>query len=317
MLDVPIDGAFDDAAAERAELVGIQRTGSRPPLFLIRTWRGEIAHQRALARHLGSEQPIYSIAPPRGNKPEDFPIDAHAWADLALSRLLSVSHTGSYLVGGWSFGGVIALEVAERLARKGFEVALVAMLDTRLPNPRPKRRRGRDTRSTFHKSVKRLDRFLELGTRRERLDYLRRRAARRREKLATRWSRLWGRSAPRSELVPLATPDVAPEDAIHVTMTGRRIPQLQRAIWVAYVKYRPGGSALPVLQLRTAESELAAADTTLGWGPSLHGDLESALIPGEHFTMFEEPHVTVLAQRLAAALERASVKPAPGASRAR
>lgn len=317
MIDVPIDGAFDETAAARTELVGMQRTGSRPPLFLIRTWLDEIAYQRRLARYLGPDQPIYSIAPPHGDEPEDYPADVHAWADLALSRLLSVPHTGPYLVGGWSFGGVIALEVAERLARKGFEVALVAMLDTGLPKPRPQRRRGRKKRSALHKSAKRLDRFLELGTRRERLDYLRRRSARRLEKLATRWSRLRGRSVRRSEDVPLATPDVATERGIYVTMTGRRILQLQRAIWVAYVKYQPGGSALPVLQLRTAESELAAADATLGWGKSLHGDLESALVPGDHCTMFEEPNVVVLAQRLADALERASAKSALAASRAR
>jgi len=289
----------------------MQRSGSRPPLFLIRTWQGEVASQRTLARHLGPGQPIYSLAPPRGEKPGDFPVDAHAWAELALSRLLAVPHSGPYLVGGWSFGGVIALEVGERLVRKGFEVALVAMLDTRLPKQRPPRRRGREKRGALHKSVKTLDRFLELDTRRARLAFVRQRAARRAEKLASRWRRLRGPSAPESEVVPIATPGVAPADATHVTMTGRRMSQLQRAIWVAYLKYRPGGSALPVLQLRTAQSEAAAADATLGWGPWLHGDLESALVPGEHMTMFEEPHVGVLAGRLAAALARASARSRP------
>ncbi len=309
MIDVEIAGAFDEAAAERAELVSLHRTGSRPPLFLIRTWRGEVASQRALARHLGPDQPIHSIAPPHGEEPDDFPVDANAWADLALARLLALPHTGPYCIGGWSFGGVIALEVAERLVRKGCEVALVAMFDTRLPKQRPPRQRGRARRSSLHKSVQEFERFLALESRRERLAYLRKRAARRVEKLASRWNRLRGRSASRSEVVSAVAPGSAPEEATHVTMTGRRMSQLQRAIWVAYLKYRPGGSALPVLQLRTLQSEANATDALLGWGPWLHGDLESALVPGEHLTMFEEPHVALLAERLSAALARASAKP--------
>lgn len=147
--------------------------------------------------------------------------------------------------------------------------------------------------------------MLNFETLAERLAYLRTRAARRREKFLSRWRRLRGRTEARSEVVTLATPGVEIEDATHVTMTGRRMSQLQRAIWVAYLKYRPTGSVLPVLQLRTAQSEAKAADATLGWGPWLHGDLESARVPGKHMTMFEEPFVAELAPRLAAALERA------------
>jgi thioesterase domain-containing protein len=305
VIEVPVEGAFDEAGAEGADLVGLQLGGSLPPLFLIRTWTGEVVNHRRLARHLGPDQPIYSFGPPHGTQPEDFPKDAQAWADFVLSRWLEVPHAGPYWIGGWSFGGVIALETAERLLQTGRPVALLVMLDTRLPKQWPVRRRGRERRSAFHKSVKKLDRFLELRTARERLGYLGRRASRRGEKLAKRWSRLRERLARRGQPVALPTKGGAPEDDGYETMTGHRMSQLQRAIWVAYLKYRPGGSALKVVQLRTAESQTAAGDASLGWGPWLTGDLESTVVPGEHFTMFDEPFVAVLAQRLAAALERA------------
>jgi len=227
-----------------------------------------------------------------------------------LSRLLEVPHAGPYFIGGWSFGGVIALEVAGRLLQSGRTVALLVMLDARLPKQWPVRRRGSKRRSHLHKRVKQLDRFLELGSARERLAYLRRRARRRGEKLANRWARLRGRAGRREAPEGLATPEESLEEASHLTMTGHRMSQLKRAIWVAYLKYRPGGSALRVVQLRTLESQTAAADASLGWGPYLAGDLESTLVPGEHFTMFSEPFVAVLAQRLASALERASAAPA-------
>ena len=305
-LEIPVEGALDEAEAERADLLGLQLTGSRPPLFLIRTWTGEVANHRRLARHLGPEQPIYSFAPPRGTRPEDFPKDAQDWAELMLSQVLEVPHQGAYRIGGWSFGGVIALEVAEKLVQSGRAVELLVLLDTRLPKQWPVRRRGSKRRSAFHKSVKRLDRFLELGSARERLAFMRGRFARRGEKLVHRAERLREKFERRRE--PAAG---APADDGHTTMTGHRMPQLQRAIWVAYLKYRPVGSALRVVQLRTVESQTAAADVTLGWGPWLSGDVESTLVPGEHFTMFQDPFVAELGGRLASALARVAPPPAP------
>jgi thioesterase domain-containing protein len=307
--EIPVEGALEVAEADRLDLVGFQLAGSRPPLFLIRTWTGEVANHHRLARHLGPDQPIYSFAPPRGTRPEDFPKDAQEWAELMLSRVLEVPHRGPYRIGGWSFGGVIALEVAERLVQSGRAVELLVLLDTRLPKQWPVRRRGSKRRSAFHKSVRRLDRFLELRSTRERLAFLRRRVARRGEKLVSRVTRLRERLQRRKQ--PPVGVEAGLEDGSHRTMTGHRMPQLQRAIWVAYLKYRPTGSALRVVQLRTLESQTAAADVTLGWAPWLSGDVESTLLPGEHFTMFQEPFVAVLSQRLAVALARLPDQPAP------
>ena len=121
-LEIPVEGGIDEAEAERADLIGLQLAGSRPPLFLIRTWTSEVANHRRLARYLGSDQPIYSFAPPRGSRLEDFPKDAQEWAELVLSRVLEVPHRGAYRIGGWSFERVIALEVAERLVQSGRSV---------------------------------------------------------------------------------------------------------------------------------------------------------------------------------------------------
>ena len=40
---------------------------------------------------------------------------------------------GPYQVGGWSFGGVVAYEVAQQLHRQGQEVSLLAILDSYMP----------------------------------------------------------------------------------------------------------------------------------------------------------------------------------------
>ncbi len=43
---------------------------------------------------------------------------------------------GPYLLGGWSFGGFVAFEMAQQLTRAGESVPLLAMLDTRSPGER-------------------------------------------------------------------------------------------------------------------------------------------------------------------------------------
>jgi thioesterase domain-containing protein len=311
VIEVPAEGEFDEAAAEQADLIGIQLGGGRPPLLMIRTWHGEIAHERALARALGPEQPILSVGPPRGTRVEDLPADVHAWAELAFARLTAFPLGDPVLIGGWSFGGVIAYEVAQRLAAAGRRVALVALLDTRVPSQRPVRRRGRTRRGAFHKSVRNLDRLLEQRGWRARLAYLGGRARRRREKLAARAERVgeWWRSDAPAELRAPSEPESG--DATFVTPTGKRIPLLKRTIWVCYRKYRKTPSRLPALVLRTAESQEASQDAALGWGPALLGDFECTLVPGEHFTMFDPPHLAVFAERLADALARAAKQPRP------
>jgi thioesterase domain-containing protein len=52
-----------------------------------------------------------------------------------LNALRAVQPRGPYFLGGWSLGGLIAFEMARRLEEFGEEVALLAMLDTRLPLP--------------------------------------------------------------------------------------------------------------------------------------------------------------------------------------
>ena len=305
MFEIPADGDYDCEEAQRAELLGLHLTGSRPPLFLIRSWHGEIEHERALARLLGPEQPIVSVGLPRGKVIEDFPADAHAWADLALARLLGLAGASPRRIGGWSFGGVLAYEVAQRLARSGRPVELVALIDTRVPSQRPPRNRKRIHRSSFHRAVRHLDQFLDERTWPRRVAYLRARSERRRRKLAELAQRLraWWRGAePQAQGV---TRGLDPTDGTYVTQNGERITLLQRAIWVSYRKYRPTPSELPVLLLRAAKTHADAGEVSLGWGPYLHGHLQSALVPGNHFTMFDEPHVALLAQRLASALAAA------------
>src|SRR5262249_22130273 len=51
----------------------------------------------------------------------------------------SVQPSGPYLIGGWSFGGVVAFEMARQILELGERVALLALVDSHAPTGDPPR----------------------------------------------------------------------------------------------------------------------------------------------------------------------------------
>jgi thioesterase domain-containing protein len=293
LLEIERDGPIDPRGAEWPRVIAVNRAGSRPPLVLVRTWWGEAEAHGRLGRALSPEQPLWSIAPPRGQRVEDYPQDAAAWAELALARIRPLPLPEPYLIGGWSFGGVIALECARRLAAEGRRVALVALIDSRVPK---RRARERPQRGALRGSLHAIDRFLRLESASARRAFVVARARRRAAELRDRARRLFGRPAPaQAKLPPLTL----------VTSTGEVMSLLQRTVWVAYLKYKPQRIELPVLQLWTDESREAQNDPSLGFGPNLRGPLWCERIPGGHFSIWTEENLKTLAPILERALRRA------------
>jgi aspartate racemase len=301
LLEIPASGPIDEEAAEEAAVVGMHLDGSRPPLFLIRSWSNELGSHRRLACHLGEAQPVYSVGPPSAERPEDIPTTAEAWTDLCLERLLSIPHRDSYLLGGWSFGGVLALEVGERLVASGRRVDLVVMLDTRLPRSYPHTPPGKRKRTKLSKLARRLSQYAALETRPERRAFLHYRFQRRLikwgKKLRKLGRRAWPGAVPEAAHGPPAEEVVlAPHEKAEMLRT--------RALRIAYLKYQKRRSSIPVAQFWTEHSRERAGDATLGWSVLTLGELASVPIPGMHYSMFEEPHVGVLAERIRRSLRR-------------
>ena len=107
-----------------------------PPLFLCEG----LGIYYPLIRHLGKEQPVYGLVTDVGR---DYP----RVEDLAASYVAEVrvvQPEGPYFLGGLSFGGIVAFEMAQQLCAVGQEVALLALFDTPTPwafTPKPLFRR--------------------------------------------------------------------------------------------------------------------------------------------------------------------------------
>ncbi|MDZ8080625.1 MAG: amino acid adenylation domain-containing protein [Nostoc sp. DcaGUA01] len=113
-------------------LVPIQPNGSNPPFFCIHPIFGVVFPYYELAHQLGQNQPFYGLQPigidgeTPLNRIEDM-------ASHYIEALRSVQPKGPYFLGGWSFGGWVAFEMAQQLQNSGEEVALLAVLDTVAP----------------------------------------------------------------------------------------------------------------------------------------------------------------------------------------
>jgi amino acid adenylation domain-containing protein len=117
---------------EESCIVPLQSSGTRPPLFFVHAIGGGPLVFRELAENLGPNQPFYALRSTDVDRP-DFRIEE--MAEQYVRAIQTVQAQGPYLLGGFSFGGIVAFEIASQLQRSGHEVKLLAMLDCGAPQP--------------------------------------------------------------------------------------------------------------------------------------------------------------------------------------
>ncbi len=113
-----------------SSLVAIQTSGSRPPFFCVHGGAANVLRFRDLARHLGSDQPFYGVQAQGLNGKDPCHTRAQDMASHYIKEIRSVQPEGPYFLGGYSFGGMIALEMAQQLITQGQAPSLVVLFDT-------------------------------------------------------------------------------------------------------------------------------------------------------------------------------------------
>ena len=122
--------ASDNQQSSWYSLVPIQKQGSRPPLFAIHT-----ITLQDLPRHLGSDQPLYFLRYGMAAEISNRPVRLPLLEDLAshyIKEMQQLQPQGPYYLMGFSFGGLIAYEMACQLVANGHKVNFVGLLDTYL-----------------------------------------------------------------------------------------------------------------------------------------------------------------------------------------
>jgi aspartate racemase len=113
-----------------SSLVPLHPQGSKPPLFLVHGWGGDVFVFLDLARLLPPDQPIYGIQAVGldGKSPRHISIEE--MAAHYVKEIVSFQTDGPIYLAGFSMGGVIAYEMARQLHRLGRRVAMLALLDS-------------------------------------------------------------------------------------------------------------------------------------------------------------------------------------------
>ncbi len=120
-------------ARKWSPLVAIKPRGKNPPFFCVHPIFGVIFPYCELAFQLGENQPFYGLQP-KGIDGTSSPLtNIEDMAADYIAALRTVQPKGPYFLGGWSFGGLVAFEMAQQLLAAGDEVALLAVLDTLAP----------------------------------------------------------------------------------------------------------------------------------------------------------------------------------------
>ena len=121
------EGAADAALAPLLLLA--KGDPEAPPLFLAHPAGGLGWGYRGLAQALAPDRRIYALQAPAlsGGAP---PVSMEALAEDYAARVMEIAPTGPIHLAGWSIGGVIVQAMAAKLAARGREVGLAALLDS-------------------------------------------------------------------------------------------------------------------------------------------------------------------------------------------
>jgi thioesterase domain-containing protein/acyl carrier protein len=129
-----------DQHAERKQLVTISSRGTGRPLYVVHGAGGNVLFLSTLARAMGGERPIHAFQAVGVNDGEIPDVSIEAMASRYVAELCARS-SGPYLLGGYSGGGIVALEMARQLLELGEPVAHVILFDSVPPRtPWPGRR---------------------------------------------------------------------------------------------------------------------------------------------------------------------------------
>jgi thioesterase domain-containing protein len=266
-----------------SSLVPIQPGGNKRPLFLVHPAGGHVFPFIGLAQCLGSDQPCYGLQARGVEEGRDAHTRIEDMAACYIEAIRSVQPEGPYLLGGWSMGGEIAFEMAQQLHAVGQTVALLALLDARIPST------DDNVGDENFEATLLADVVRYFGLSKDFGDSL---ALIPHDELLARVLE----QGKRSGLIPA---DIEASQA-------HRLIELCKSDFRAsrnYVLHRyPGRVTLFKASEDLSEHDL---DPTLGWNDWADGGVDVQVVPGNHATMVYKPNVATLAEKLAACIDRA------------
>jgi aspartate racemase len=256
-------------------VVDVQTGGSKPPFFCVSPSVIDVITYRELSRNMGEDQPFYALYSERMGSWREGAEHLETIAKQSIEKIREIDKQGPYFIGGYSAGGIVALEIATQLKKQGFDVGLVVLFDTFGPNY-PRLLPGITPRIFNALRVVR--------------------------RIQSYWWKFWLLDW-KGKLQHLRFP------RIHTWVRDRygevRAPARPTTEKGAYFitparqKYKPGNYEGEVLLVRAEKGFLGIRrDPMMGWGEVFSSDFEVCMVPGDHEAMLFGPRSKYVADKL-------------------
>lgn len=292
---------IESPEAGRSLVIPMRPSGSQTPLFVVHCGGGHVLRYEDLVSLLDRNQPVYGIAAPP-LEPDDRTTTVEALAERYIAEMRKVRPHGPYRLAGYSFGGLVAYEMARQLSLQGETIEVVAILDTvnrihyaRLSSLERGRMAGLYVTDRGGRHLRRLRDHGLKAFANEALAALSRKARPLLMKLKRRLPAA-ATGAPNATAGEAgAHADVVPVN--HNLAIFARIAS----------RYRPKPYAGRVLVVHADQRGAEyLANPTLGWEELAAFGAEAVFVPGDHMSFMRKPHV----ERLAAILTEHLARPA-------
>jgi thioesterase domain-containing protein len=278
---------MQDREVKYFEVVALREAGGQTSLFCLPGAGGNCTTFQVMASLMAEDQSIYGIDLQKFFE-TDRKFTTEQLADYCLSAIRRTQNCGPYHMCGYSFGAIIAYEVASRLKRAGEDVGVVALIDT--GNPAFRFYLSSADIKRFHRTyvANRLGKYFRVLANGNFKSFANGLLSLFASRAGTRSRRLI-RSLSRAVNRPMPTV----------------LRNNDRALFEAWRAYNPPHSALSLLLVygehRCAEH---GGDRTLGWGLCATGDVDVLLTSEGHVEMMQFPHVRSVAAKLSECLKR-------------
>jgi len=249
-------------------IVPLRASGSKTPLFCIHAGGAHVFFYEGLAKYMSAEQPIYAIQPQGLNGEKAYHDTIEEMAAHYISEIKKVQSGGNYRLLGTCFSNAVCLEMAKQLEAQGESVSMY-IVDSAPAHLIP-----------LEKS-KPIRRFLRIL-------------------LEQNWSLLY-RKLRRRILIFKKKVEIKPISAAQKQLQDT-INSLN-SLYAAYTWTAFSGKITLIRSSQFAEKE-GKQFHLKQWKSLAKGGLEVHVVKGRHLTIFEEPAVQGLAEKLESCLDK-------------
>jgi len=293
-------------SADWSCLVAVREGDERPPFFCVHGAGGNVLSMRDLAMALPSNLPFYCLQA-RGLDGQTAPFSSvEETAECYVDQIRRVQSRGPYYLGGGCYGGLVAFEMARRLRSLGETVGLVALIETWnfayggfISKPKLFYFNSRFfLRRTLHHM-----RTLGRVKPRDWASYL---SGRVRTFLRLAKSVAQIAEGENATQFPVSLVDVKLQAIEGHGDLGKVLERVRNASHVAALNFipKPYDGHLLVFGARMRVDD-PYRDEALGWRPVALGGVTAHVIDGDHLSIFRNPVVGVIAEKLDSALREA------------